>query len=739
MSRGEIPLGAASVLLGATLGFATIFGGARGIVHDPHHRPIEGAEVTIRARASAWSQTTRTDAEGAFAFSAVPVGEYRVTVNAAGFTSMESSIVVTSGSAPILHFPLQLEVVTQRVQVSAAPERVNPESSTTASLVSRDEITRTPGADRTNSLAMVTDFVPGATLVHNQIHLRGGHQGSWLVDGVPVPNTSIASNVGPQFDPKDIDYLELQRGGYSAEYGDRIFGVFNVVPRSGFERNNEAEVISSFGSFNTTDDQISLGSHTERFAYYASASGNRSDLGLQTPTAGVLHDLGSGLGAFASLIFNVEPKDQLRLVTSLRSDHFQIPNTPEQEATGIRDIDREHDAFANFSWVHSAPPGLLLTVSPFYHFNGAAYVGGQGDRPLIPEDNRASHYLGGQVTLAATAKKHNARAGVVAFAEHDNTVFGLRATDNSEFALRQQERLWGNLEVLFLEDQYKLTSWLTLNGGVRLTRFSGPLTETAASPRLGAAIRLPRLNWVLRGNYGRYYQSPPQDTVSGPLLEFALHRGFSFLPLRGERDEQHEVGLTIPLSGWVVDLDHFRTGARNFFDHDVLGNSNIFLPLTLVRARLRGWEATVRSPRLFRHTQVRLAYAHQFAEAQGGATGGLIDFKPPENGGYYFLDHDQRDTLSAGLETDLPRESWAAGNLSYGSGFLNGDGPGHLPAHTTVDLSLGKRFGENWSLQVSALNLTNGRYLLDTSNTFGGTHYAYPRQLALELRYRFRY
>ena len=56
---------------------------------------------------------------------------------------------------------------------------------------------------------------------------------SWLIDGVPVPNTNIATNVGPQFDPKDIDSLEVLRGGYSAEYGDRTYGVFNVVPRTG--------------------------------------------------------------------------------------------------------------------------------------------------------------------------------------------------------------------------------------------------------------------------------------------------------------------------------------------------------------------------------------------------------------------------------------------------------------------------------------------------------------------------
>src|SRR5438034_9190018 len=142
---------------------------------------------------------------------------------------------------------------------------VSVESSSTATVVSRKEISRTPGADRTNSLALIADYVPGAYVVHDQLHVRGGHQVSWLVDGVAVPNTNIASNVGPQFDPKDVDYIEAQRGGYSAEYGDRTYGVFNVVTRSGFERNNEAEMVAGYGSFHSAEDQISFGRHTQEF------------------------------------------------------------------------------------------------------------------------------------------------------------------------------------------------------------------------------------------------------------------------------------------------------------------------------------------------------------------------------------------------------------------------------------------------------------------------------------------
>src|SRR5215471_5787320 len=404
--------------------YASAFGTLRGIVHDPQHHPIQGAQVKLRAQASEWMQTAETNAEGEFEFLAVPLGEYRVTVAHPGFNTLEQHVVVTSGSAPVLHFSLSLAMVRETVEVLGAPDAVNPESSTTETLVNRKQIEQTPGADRTNSLAMITNFVPGAYVVHDQLHIRGGHQVSWLVDGVPVPNTNIADTVGPQFDPKDIDTLEVQRGGYSSEYGDRTYGVFNVLPRTGFERNRQAELVASFGSENETNDQISFGDHTQRFAYYASLSGNRTDLGLQTPTEEVIHDQASGVSGFTSLIFNATPADQLRLVASARHDHFQVPNGPDDQAAGIRDVERERDAFANFSWVHTVGPGVLLTLSPFYHFNRAAFDGGSNDTPIVTTDHRTSQYIGGQVSLGVVHGRHNARAGLYGFFQHDDLLFG---------------------------------------------------------------------------------------------------------------------------------------------------------------------------------------------------------------------------------------------------------------------------------------------------------------------------
>lgn len=743
----------AAMVFFAVAAGATIFGSVHGLIHDPQHRPVQDAKATLTSTTSDWSQSAVSDIAGEFRFENVPLGEYRLTVGAPGLANAEQTIAITSGRDAKPHFSLTVARAAETVEVQDIAPAVNPESSTSTNIVNRETINHTPGADETNSLAMVTNYTPGAYMVHDQLHIRGGHQVSWLLDGVPVPNTSIASNVGPQFDPKDIDYLEVQRGGYNAEYGDRTYGVFNVVTRSGFERDRQGELVLGYGSYNATNLEISFGDHSERFAWYGSLSGYRTDLGLETPSSENLHNQAAGLGSFGSVIFNKSPNDQLRLVTSVRGDHYQVPNTPDLQTQGFRNVENERDAFVNFSWLHTAGTGVVLTVSPFYHFNRAHYIGDYTGVPdpslFVPQDDRGSNYVGGIVAASYTRGQHNARAGLQVFGQRDNQLFAVDAGNGTSTVPPQREVLWGTVSAFFLEDQYKLTHWLTLNGGVRLTHFGGtgtntllggnhPISENAADPRLGAALQIPKLHWVARAFWGRYYQAPPLLTVSGSLLAQCNNADCGFLPLRGERDQQREFGLTIPLAGWTFDVANFRTAARNYFDHDVLGDSNIFFPLTIDRARIRGWEATANSPRVAGRAQFHLAYSHQYAEGAGAVTGGLTNFSPP-GAGYFFLDHDQRDTVSTGINLSLPRRAWAAANVNYGSGFLDGNGPGHLPAHTTVDLSFGKSFGEKWNLRISALDVGNNHYMLDSSNTFGGSHFANPRELAFQLKYRFHF
>src|ERR1700719_4057160 len=605
--------------------FATVFGTVRGIVHDPQHRPVQDVTVTLKAKTSSYVQTAQTDPNGEFHFDAVPLGEYRVTASAASFSPEEQSIAVLSGTAPILHFELKLGSQTESIIVSADAGTAQLESITPTTLVNRLEISDTPGASRTNSLALITDYVPGSYVVHDQLHVRGGHQVTWLIDGVAIPNTNIASNLGPQVDPKDIDTVEAQRGSYAADYGDRTYGIFNVAPRTGFERNNEAELVLSAGNFYQTDDQLNFGGHSNRFAYYASASGNRTNLGLQTPTSAVIHDAANGIGGFTSLIYNADSQDQLRLVAQIRRDYYQVPfdpNDPNTQGTFLHDVNRETDSFVTFSWVRTFSPGLMLTVSPFYHFTRADYESSPSDLPSSATEKRSSKYEGGQVTMSWVKDRNNLRAGIYGFAQQDNQLFGLIFNDNSAPNLNPPdvENLVGSLVAVYAEDQLKATSWLTLNAGLRQTHFSGGVDENATSPRVGASIRIPKLHWVFRGFYGHFYQAPPLITASGPLLQIVTNQNLGFIPLHGERDEEHQFGVTIPFRGWTLDADNFLTRANNFFDHNNLNNSDIFFPITIQGARINGWELTLRSPHIRNRAQVYLTYSNQLALGFGDIT-----------------------------------------------------------------------------------------------------------------------
>ena len=741
-----------------TAAFATIFGSVRGVVHDPQHRPIQGAHVTLKAQNSEWAKSQASIDNGEFESTSVPIGNYTATVTSKGFQEVRQDVIVQSDTSPVLHFELTIAGASENVTVSETPVEAPMDTVTPTTMVSRIDIQQTPGADRTNGMEMITDYVPAAYVTHDMLHMRGGHQVEWLIDGVPIPNTNIANNLGPQIDPKDIDYLEVQRGSYDADYGDRTYGIFNVAPRNGFERDRECDLVISAGNFYQTDDQISCGGHTQRFAYYVSGNGNRSNYGLQTPVPEVVHDAANGYGGFASFIFNPDPKNQFRVVASLRQDYYQIPIDPDPNSVGnsvypsygLRDGEREPDGYVTFSWVHTFNPNTLITVSPFYHYNGADYQGGPNDFPVISTVNQTANYAGTQASVSANFWRNDLQAGVYGFFQHQHNYFDNVFTDGSQNFPASSIGVNGGVAAEFINDKFKITPWLTLIAGLRVTQFNASISENEIDPRFGVAVRIPRLNWVFRGYYGYFYQAPPLVTATGALLDLASSQNFTFAPLHGEQDVESQFGVTIPYRGWDLSADTYQTRATNWLDHNNIGESNLFWPITWDRALIQGWELTLRSPNLWHRGQFHLAYANQIAQASAPITGGLIC--PPNNSqcgldippGLAPVDHDQRNTLNLGFNASLPWQSYASTNVYYGSGFTNGQ-PGlqypgnYLPGHTTFDLAVGKTFGEKYTISVTALNVANRRVQLDNSLTFGGFHWNDPRQIYAEFRYRFHY
>jgi hypothetical protein len=759
---------AAALLLALSIPlFANVFATVHGVVHDPQHRPIAGAEVTLQAADSAFSLHTKTNTDGEFQLPQAPIGVYRLTVSAHGFATVTEPLTAASDTNPVVHIPLQLAPTVESVVVEGVGTALSASDSVTpTTLITRADIEQTPGASRTTGMEMITDFVPGAYMTHDMLHMRGGHQTSWLIDGIAIPNTKIASNVGPQIDPKDIDSLETQRGSYEPGVGDRTYGVFNVLPRNGFERDRQGELLFSAGNQFTGETQLSLGDHNAATAWYASLAGSRSNYGLATPVAQIFHDATNSQSGFVSLIRNQTPKDQLRLNAQYRQDYFQVPYDPnpndwEQasqyyESFGLRDGQTERDSFVLANWVHTLSPKALFSVAPFYHFNRADYDSSSADNPVATTWHQGSNYVGGQADLRADAGHNNFSAGVYTFYQAENDLFGVLVNDGSATSQPDTKANAGaTLVEGYLSDHLRLGQHLALLGGMRFSSLHAGLNESAAYPRIGATAEIPRLHWVLRGFYGHFFQPAPLETVSSSVLNYAasLPSGENtFSPLPSERDEEHQFGIQIPYKGWLLDVANVKNRVNNFLDHSNLGESNMYFPIAVDGALVRAWEMTLRSPQLARLGQFHLTYSNQIAEQRGNIIGGFTCALPGDPActlgfNYIPVDHDQRQTLNAGFTAALPAHTWFSSNAYYGSGFSNGlaganQGPyngTYLPVHTTFDISAGRSLGENWKLSASILNATNHRVLLDNSVTIGGFHYNDPRLVSAELRYRFHF
>jgi hypothetical protein len=725
-------------------GWAAAYGTVSGIVQDDGDRSVAGARVALESATHAITER-QTDSTGRFDFANVAIGHYILTISRRDFASVSEPVTVQAGYFPFAN--IVLTPPSELTEVTVTARRLPVVASVTPiTMVSQEDIENTPGATNVNSLAMITDYVPGAYQAHDMLHIRGGHQTNWLLGGVEIPNTNIAENLGPEINPQDVQTLGIERGGYLADEGDRTYGIFNVIPKSGFSSNNQAELDVTGGNFGQTNDYVSVASHTGEFAYYASVEGNRSDLGLQTPVSQIIHDETRGVGAFTNLEFRPSEQDTLSLVAQLRQDVYQIPDctVPLADDPGcvgqFGDVQGEADNFAVLSWAHTFTSNAVLTSSLLYHFERADYNGGTGDYPTITTYHHSSQYEGAEEQLKWDTRRNHLDVGLFGFAQQDQADFNLAFSNDGSPTLRELESPTGELITAWLQDTFEATHWLNLSAGVRQSHFQGSFTENATDPRLGATVLLPRLEWVLSAFWGKYYQAPPLETLTGPLVAYATSNDTAFLPLHGERDTERQFGVTIPVKGWTVEADYFVTESTNFFDHNPLGESDIYLPITDQGALIEGRELTVRSPAFWPYGQVHLAYSNQTAECYGSITGGLVVPGTACGTPPIGLDHDQRNTLNLGYNATLPHQFFVGSNLSVNSGLSNGFAPPtHLSSYAVLDLAVGRNISRDLSVSITTLNVTDKHLLTDNSLTFGGVHWNNPFQVYAELRYKFHY
>ena len=162
------------VLLLPARGWAAAYGSVSGVVRNDSDQPIAAAKVVLESAAHSILEQ-QTDSTGRFNFPRVAIGHYMLTISQNDFASVSQAVTVQAGYFPFAQIVLLPDSKLAEVTVTATRLPVVA-SVTPITMLSQQDIENTPGATNVNSLAMITDYVPGAYQAHDMLHMRGGHQ-----------------------------------------------------------------------------------------------------------------------------------------------------------------------------------------------------------------------------------------------------------------------------------------------------------------------------------------------------------------------------------------------------------------------------------------------------------------------------------------------------------------------------------------------------------------------------------
>lgn len=218
-----------------------------GTAEDANGAAVGGVAVTITNLEQNQSRTATSDAQGRFRFLYLPVGNYQLKAERAGFAPVERQLRLTVGQA--LDVPLKLPVagVAEKLNVtSEAPvietvrtqlaETVLPREIDNLPLNGRnylDLAALTPGVTRANPVAnqrfAETSAVPGTQInVAGQRNINNG----FVIDGLSA-NDDAADLPGTFFSHEVIGEFQVITSGGIAEFGRASAGVVNIVTKSG--------------------------------------------------------------------------------------------------------------------------------------------------------------------------------------------------------------------------------------------------------------------------------------------------------------------------------------------------------------------------------------------------------------------------------------------------------------------------------------------------------------------------
>ena len=214
-----------------------------GSVTDQTGALTPGATVTLTNETTGVAFTTVTNAAGSYAFDAVQVGSYTLTVELQGFKRFVApQTAVRIGEPTTVNASLEPGALAETVEVNAASEVVQTNTSgNLGSTFDQRTIESLPilGGRGRNPLDLVLTQ-PGVVSGANTgggVHVNGARDRSWnfTLDGIDTNESSAGgSNFSPlRTNPDALSEFKVLTGNQTAEYGRNSGGQVAMVTRTG--------------------------------------------------------------------------------------------------------------------------------------------------------------------------------------------------------------------------------------------------------------------------------------------------------------------------------------------------------------------------------------------------------------------------------------------------------------------------------------------------------------------------
>jgi hypothetical protein len=196
LSAGFLAFAFGLLLVGGASAQTTL-GRLAGTVFDSSGSVLPGATVVLTSQATNQSQTTTTNAEGAYLFPGVPAGSYKVTVELSGFKSATfNDVAISVARETSLTAKLEIGQLTETVTVEAVSTLIQTTTPEVTKTVEQKQLLALPLPGRDMTVLIRTQpGVPGTSTRMNT-SINGG-RATWTQvtqDGINIQDNFIRTN-----------------------------------------------------------------------------------------------------------------------------------------------------------------------------------------------------------------------------------------------------------------------------------------------------------------------------------------------------------------------------------------------------------------------------------------------------------------------------------------------------------------------------------------------------------------